>query len=289
MPLRARGRTLWFIDHDALATPRTLGRLLGAMRRFGAGIAGGPNLASLPQGRAEAVAAAVIGSTVGSPLVAARYGGRSSTGPAGERDLILCNLAIDREEFLAAGGFDPRLYPNEENALINGLVRRGVRAIHVHDAPVRKPRPATLRRFLVESFRYGRGRMEQIWVAAAAGDAVFVLAFAAAIAGLVLAAVHPWLFAVAASAYGTAGWRAARSVGAEPGGRPTAAACAGWLAARHAAYAAGMCWGLVAGWRQRRLRWRPMQATLRRHWPGPVAMRLVDTVSCRIGSIAKEA
>jgi len=278
---RARGRVLWFLDHDAVAAPETARRLLAAMREFGAAVAGGPNAATPARSWVEAAAVDAIGSPLGSPLVSARYGSRAVTGPAGERDLILCNLAIDREAFLAAGGFDPRLYPNEENALLNDLKRRGRSAVHVHDALVVKPRPATIGRFLHESFRYGCGRMEQIWIAAAPGDAVFLAALVAGLGALAASFRFPWIPGVYAAICAAESLRIVRARGS--GSLPGAGVCASFIIMRHGAYGLGMCWGALSGWRKRRLRWIPMRATLRR-WDSR-GMRLQETVSCRIGSM----
>jgi hypothetical protein len=257
------------------------------MVRRGAVAAGGPNLAAAPRTRFEAAAAAVIASPVGSPLVSARYGSRADDGPAGERALILCNLAIDREAFLSAGGFDPRLYPNEENALLHRLQRRGALAVHVHDAPVRKPRPGTLGRFVTESFRYGRGRLEEVWVAPGRGDGIFLAVFLAALAGLAEGRAHPSIPAAYAVVCLVEGLRLARN--GRPGVPGRAVVCAGLLVLRHAAYGAGMCWGALTGWRKRTVRWKPMNAVVRRYRVGSNGIRPPDTVSCRIGSMAKEA
>lgn len=287
---RAAGRVLYFLDHDAVVDPATIGRLLAAMRRLGAEVAGGPNLPAPPKSPLEAILGGVIASPVGSPFVSARYGSRSATGRAGERSLILCNLAIKREPFLAAGGFDPRLYPNEENALLNRLARRGIPAVHVHDASVRKPRPATWRRFVVETFRYGRGRMQQIWVAPAVGDVVFAGALVVALAGVFGSFVYAWIPVLYGAVVAVESGRLLLGTGAR--GASAGARFVSYLAGfvlRHAAYASGMVWGALTGWRMRRLRWRPMRATLRRFGPKRGGMRLVETVSCKIGSMAKEA
>ena len=219
-------------------------------------------------------------------MVSARYGGRVDSGPAGERALILCNLAIERETFLTAGGFDPRLYPNEENALLHRLQGLGSLAVHVHDAPVRKPRPGTVGRFVTESFRYGRGRLEEFWVAPAPADALFVAALVAGLAGLAAGWFHPWVPAAYVAGCVLEGLRLAGGGGRGPG---RAAVCAGLLALRHAAYGAGMCCGGLTGWRKRTVCWKPMTAVVRRYAVGPNGIRALDTVSCKIGSMAKEA
>ena len=81
--------------------------------------------------------------------------------PSSEKELILCNLAVRKSAFLAAGGFDEALYPNEENALMDSLRARGGILSYDPDFVIyRRPRP-TLAAFARMLFTYGRGRAEQ--------------------------------------------------------------------------------------------------------------------------------
>ena len=45
-----------------------------------------------------------------------------------EKELILCNLLARRQAMLELGGFNEALYPNEENALMDELQKRGGKA-----------------------------------------------------------------------------------------------------------------------------------------------------------------
>jgi hypothetical protein len=80
---------------------------------------------------------------------------------SGEKELILCNMLARRADLLALGGFNEALYPNEENALMDELQKRGGRLIYDPQLIVfRHPRP-TLAAFCRMLMTYGRGRAEQ--------------------------------------------------------------------------------------------------------------------------------
>ena len=55
----------------------------------------------------------------------ARYAKVGDLRESSEKELILCNLAACRGPMLELGGFNELLYPNEENALMDELQKRG--------------------------------------------------------------------------------------------------------------------------------------------------------------------
>jgi hypothetical protein len=66
-----------------------------------------------------------------------------------------------KSAMLELGGFDESLYPNEENALMDGLQQRGGKLIYDPEFFVyRRPR-RTLKSFAKMLMTYGRGRAEQ--------------------------------------------------------------------------------------------------------------------------------
>ena len=78
-----------------------------------------------------------------------------------EKELILCNLLARREALLELGGFNEKLYPNEENALMDELQKRGGKLLYDPAMFVwRRPRP-TFKAFRRMLLNYGRGRAEQ--------------------------------------------------------------------------------------------------------------------------------
>jgi hypothetical protein len=90
---------------------------------------------------------------------------------SGEKELILCNLIARRAPMLELGGFNEALYPNEENALMDELQKRGGKLIYDPDFTVyRRPRPS-LKAFCKMLLNYGRGRAEQFRLHPTAGSA----------------------------------------------------------------------------------------------------------------------
>jgi len=276
--MRARGAMLYFLDHDSIVQSGTVSRLMRAMRS--AAIAGGPNLAMRPRSRFEEVAARVIGSRLGSLGVSNRYHGEGEIRAVTERSLILCNLMVNREAFLTAGGFDPRLYPNEENELMNRFSVEGLGLVQVPEAAVTKPRPQTLGQFARETFRYGRGRAEQIWVNARWSDLRYVAA-ATAVLGLAgFTGLHPRVLGVLAclslALFGE--WALPYP--------PAAFFLAG---ARYLAYALGMAAGGLLGFRARRVRLADLPVTFRRfEIAGTGPLRLREQHVFNIGAWSKE-
>ena len=282
----ARGEYLYFIDNDSHVQLGTIGRLVSVLRATGATLAGGPTPGRGLRTWFSRVFDLVVGSPVGSPLVFRRYRSVGGTArEAGERSLMLCNLMARREDFLAAGGFDPRLYPNEENELVNRMRAAGARAVRVGKAEVRKPRDHSPVEVLVETWRYGRGRMEQIWTNPHWSDLPFVVMPLVALAGLVAAFTQPggyWLVVAYALTLAAEAARLGVAAGAGELWR-TAPAVMTVTALRHLAWLAGAAWGAVTGWRARGLRIRPRRFEVRRFSLRHGRARVAQAVSYTVG------
>ncbi len=272
---RASAPVLYFLDHDSRVRGWTINRLLRAMRGERVAAAGGPSLGGSPGGLFNAAVDAVFRSPFGSPLVSSRYTQRGIARDAGEKDLILCNMMVRRGDFLALGGFDPRLYPNEENEFLNRLKDSGGRSIYVPEAGILKPRKYGLGGFIWENFRNGRGRMEQAWIDFHAGDGIFLAILLSTCVFAVAAALRPFLLVFAAlyilSAL-IAGFLGAG--GSRPGFLAKLAQFAKGalisflIAVRHSSYAAGLLWGGFFGWRKRGVKITPRVFRLDRYLVG---------------------
>jgi hypothetical protein len=158
----AKAPWILFLDADSRAQPGLIPGLLTAARRFGALAVGGPNLALDDEPSLGRAFDRVLGSWAGSGASRARYRADSPARRCGEKELILCNLLMEREAFLAIGGFREDLYPNEENELFNRLGERGGTLAYEPFAQVRRPRRRSLGAFTQQAFRYGRGRAQQM-------------------------------------------------------------------------------------------------------------------------------
>ena len=91
----------------------------------------------------------------------ARYAPVGVVRATGEKELILCNLVARRYALLELGGFNEALYPNEENALMDELQKRGGKLLYDPELSVQRRPRRTLKTFAKMLMTYGRGRAEQ--------------------------------------------------------------------------------------------------------------------------------
>jgi cellulose synthase/poly-beta-1,6-N-acetylglucosamine synthase-like glycosyltransferase len=132
---------------------------------------GGPNLCPPEAPAQEQVFALVLSSWALGPS-RARYAPVGRMRETSEKELILCNLAARRDALLDLGGFNEALYPNEENALMDELQKRGGKLLYDPGFVVfRRPR-ASLKAFVRMLLTYGRGRAEQFRVHPTPGSAL---------------------------------------------------------------------------------------------------------------------
>lgn len=168
----ARGEWIYFLDDDALPDIGNLRRVERLFSDPAVVIIGGPNLCPPQAPALEQVFGVVLASWLAFGPSRARYVPVGAERNAGEKELILCNLLARRSELLELGGFNEALYPNEENALMDELQKRGRRLVYVPQFQVyRRPR-RTLKSFLKMLRTYGRGRAEQFRVHPTPGSAL---------------------------------------------------------------------------------------------------------------------
>jgi succinoglycan biosynthesis protein ExoA len=256
---RARGEVLYFLDDDSLIDPTAPAAALDVLTDPDIAAVGGP-AEPHDDGRAFTTAlSAAMTSSFGMGPAWRRYRADGDRRVGAEWDIIGCNLAVRADAFAAAGGFDERLFPNEENELIARMGER--HAPVVYEPTMRVHRPLDdgpldcWRRF----WRYGRGRMAHFRARPASFRWLFMLpllwvltataAIAAALYGWRHGAVPVVMAApfvgVAAYALATlaASVRAGRRVSAKAG-------ALAWLPLifplLHTAYGLGLLGGLLA-------------------------------------------
>lgn len=158
---QAAGDVLYFLDDDSCVVTDALERIARHMQEGSVAAVGGPSLTPARNTPFQRAIAWALASAFGGGAIRNRYRRYGRVRDTDDRELILCNLAFRKEVYLAAGGLDERLYPNEENELIDRLLSDGHRLIHDPDMYVTRSQRPNLRAFIRQMLTYGRGRAEQ--------------------------------------------------------------------------------------------------------------------------------
>jgi succinoglycan biosynthesis protein ExoA len=170
----AGGEILYFLDDDSRVTAGFLGRVARHYADPAVAAAGGPSLTPDTDTPLQQAFGMAFASVIGGGGMRNRYRRAGSVRSTSDRELILCNLSFRRELFLQHGGFDERLYPNEENELMERVRRGGCVLIHDPDLAVLRSQRPTLKAFCRQLFGYGRGRGEQTMVSGIIKPITFV-------------------------------------------------------------------------------------------------------------------
>jgi cellulose synthase/poly-beta-1,6-N-acetylglucosamine synthase-like glycosyltransferase len=163
----AAGEILYFLDDDSLVPPDAFQRVLSQFQDPEVAAVGGPSLTPTTDTPLQRAIGAALASPFGGGWVRNRYRKTGHVRSTSDRELILCNLSFRRETFLGFGGLDERLYPNEENELLERISRAGLKLVHDPELAVLRSQRPTFRAFLRQLFGYGRGRAEQTLVSLA--------------------------------------------------------------------------------------------------------------------------
>jgi len=90
-----------------------------------------------------------------------------------EKELISANMVLRRVALDRAGGFDERIYPNEENEFLKRVQYAGMGCMYHPLVVVFGSRRKNLWQVFVQNFCYGRGRAQHYFKNIRAIDAVF--------------------------------------------------------------------------------------------------------------------
>ena len=158
---RASGDVLFFLDDDSLVTSAFLRRAALRFEDPAVAVVGGPSLTPDTDSVLQHAFGMLFVSRFGGGGVRNRYRCHGTVRATGEHELILCNLSFRRELFQAFGGFDERLYPNEENELMDRIAASGRLLLHDPELAVERSQRNSVRALVRQLHGYGRGRAEQ--------------------------------------------------------------------------------------------------------------------------------
>lgn len=167
--VQACGEIVYFLDDDSSVAADCLSRLDEHFRDPSVVAVGGPSLTPATDSLLQRAIGQALSTALGAGGVRNRYRAVGALREASERELILCNLAVRKSSFLACGGLDERLYPNEENEFLDRLQAGGGRLLHDPQLAVGRSQRPTLAAFARQMFRYGQGRARQTRLAGVSG------------------------------------------------------------------------------------------------------------------------
>lgn len=157
----AKGEFLYFLDDDSLVDPGFLERAASHYREPKVAAVGGPSLTPATDSPLQKAIGTAFTSPVGGGGVRNRYRKSGCARYSNDSELILCNLSFRRDVFLAHEGLDERLYPNEENELMDRLQQEGHLLVHDPELAIARSQRKSYRAYVRQMYGYGRGRGEQ--------------------------------------------------------------------------------------------------------------------------------
>jgi len=196
----AVGEVVYFLDDDSCVVPDALVRIAAHMRDDSVAVVGGPSLTHADNSPFQRSVAWVLASAFGGGAIRNRYRKHGSLRDTDDSELILCNLAFRKDIFLSSGGLDERLYPNEENELIDRLLAGGFRLLHDPELFVTRSQRPTLRAFVRQMLTYGNGRAEQTLVSRRV-DAKAIIPSLFVLYLMSLPVFHVWWYLLPAALY----------------------------------------------------------------------------------------
>lgn len=161
----AQGDIIYFLDDDSHVATDCLSLISQTLQDRSIAVAGGPSLTPPDNSLLQKLFGSALSSLFGAGAVRNRYRAVGALRETSDKELILCNLAIRREVFLTSGGLDERLYPNEENELLDRIRDSGLKLVHVPRLAIQRSQRRTVRLFIRQMYSYGRGRAQQTLIA----------------------------------------------------------------------------------------------------------------------------
>ena len=186
----AKGAWLYFLDDDSILDPDSHKQFRLALEKFSeAMVFGGPSLlCHEDKSNWQEAIQLVFCSDFGVGPIKSRYLSIGVVRESSEKELILCNMIINKDFFLQNGGFNEALYPNEENEFLSRIDKKG-QMIYSPLIIVYRRHRKNLKSFFLQMVHYGKGRTKHLLFSSDYSDYVYFLPLA-----IILLAVVPTLF-----------------------------------------------------------------------------------------------
>ena len=176
---KAKYSWVYFIDNDTRVHIDTIVTVISTLEKYpDTKILGGPAITPDDNTLLQKTFGAVFSSPLAVGKVAARYSPVGALRTCTDKELILCNLFVEREFFIQIGMFNDKLYPNEENEFIHRAVKAGYRVMYNPSLYIEKDQRERITDFIKQLVSYGRGRGEQTRIQADSFSTVLIIPIA---------------------------------------------------------------------------------------------------------------
>ncbi len=155
---KADGKYIFLFDDDVIVPEKTFEKIIAEFEKCpSADVIGGPNLTPPQNTFLQHCFGLAHASWFTGAFASARYYPAEKLVRARAEHLISCNLAF-RSKVLKENPFDLKIFPNEENELLNRVQKKGYGLKYDPDFLVYHHRRKDLSSYIRQVFAWGRGR-----------------------------------------------------------------------------------------------------------------------------------
>lgn len=185
---RASGDVIYFIDDDSAVHAEAVTEGLSFLARQDVAVVGGPALTYQEGGFLQQCFGEVVGAYWGGFITRFRHRSIGDPRPVRGEELILCNLMMKKESFMASNGFNANLYPGEDPELMKRMRSAPSLIYYNPRMVVYRPRRRNTIEFIRQNFDYSYGRARHIFRQFRSKDFLFFLpsAFTLYLVGLLI-------------------------------------------------------------------------------------------------------
>lgn len=172
----AKGEIIYFIDNDSEVDINNIKYALALFEKNeNTAVVGGPALHIITNKEEEDINLCLSSFFAVGPL-AERYSQKTKKPHHGtDKKFILCNLFIRKSVLEEMNYFNEKLYPNEENELIDRISSKGYELIYHPEIVVCRPPRNNVKEYIRMLINYGRGRCEQMKICFMPKNIIFIM------------------------------------------------------------------------------------------------------------------
>lgn len=172
---KSKGDIVFFFDDDVDPVRDIFEKSIRHYKNNTVSVVGGPAVTPQSDSFLQHCFGYVLESFFGAASLRSKFTKRGSVKEATERDMILCNMSVRKKVFNDVGGFDQRLYPNEENEFLSRVKLHNHKIVYDPSITVCKSQRKNLKKFSRQLFNYGRGRSEHLLIRPSSFSPLFLV------------------------------------------------------------------------------------------------------------------